>query len=702
MKSQLNVKGMCCAAEEQVIRNRLGRMPEVKELGFDLMNEMLTVEHTFPDEEPIRKALKEVGMGASDHCDHGCDTHEDTSGSKENIVLGVALTLAIASEAVGWSTGKEQSWPVIVLAVLAILLGGRETFAKGLVAVRTFTLNINFLMCLAVVGAVVIGSWPEAAMVTVLFAIAERIEAYSLDRARNAVKALMELAPQTAWIEQSGEWVEVDASSVAIGQRVRVKPGERIPLDGKVVSGESAVNQAPITGESIPVEKVVGDQLFAGTINEQGVLEFEVTGSRGNTTLDRIIKTVQEAQGSRAPTQRFIDNFARYYTPIVVILAILIATVPLAFGQPFWPWLYKALVMLVIACPCALVISTPVTVVSGLAAAAKQGILIKGGAHLESGRTLKLIALDKTGTLTHGQPKVTDVIAMHEYDEKRALQVAASLDHLSAHPIAKAIESKWDGALLPVTGFKSVTGRGVIGAVDGEAYMIGNHRMIEERGACCDHVHEVLDRLQAEGKTTVILANEKEALAVFGVADTLRDESVQAIKDLHGLGLKVAMLTGDNEATAAAIGKLAGIDDVQAELLPEDKLKIVEQLLTTHEAVGMVGDGVNDAPALAKATVGFAMGGAGTDTALETADVAIMNDDLRRIPSYVRLSRQTGSILTQNIVFALGLKVVFFALALTGIATLWMAVFADLGGSLIVVGNGLRLVRSKASDASKQ
>jgi len=461
-----------------------------------------------------------------------------------------------------------------------------------------------------------------------------------------------------------GEWVEVEAGSVALGQRVRVKPGERIPLDGEVVLGQSAVNQAPITGESIPVDKVVGDQLFAGTINEQGVLEFTVTGKRGNTTLDRIIKTVQEAQGTRAPTQRFVDNFARYYTTGIVIFAFLVAIVPLAFGQPFMPWLYKALVMLVIACPCALVISTPVTVVSGLAAAAKQGILIKGGVHLESGRNLRMIALDKTGTLTHGKPVVTDVIAMHDCDREKALQLAASLDHLSGHPVAKAIEDQWKGELLEVIGFESITGRGVAGTIEGVSYMVGNHRLIEERGACCDHVHSELDRLQAEGKTTVVLANAKEALAIFGVADTLRSESVDAIQELHKLGVKVAMLTGDNASTAKAIGSQAGIDDVQAELLPEDKLKVIEQLLESHGSVGMVGDGVNDAPALARATVGFAMGAAGTDTALETADVALMKDDLRKLPAYIRLSKKTAAILTQNIALAIGIKVVFFALYL--------------------------------------
>lgn len=694
MQSKFRIDAMDCPTEEGIIRNRLSKVAEVQYIEFDLMNRILTVDHAFSDDAPIVKALTEVGMKPAADCEVGCEPDSTIASKRDNFLLGLALILAVTSEVVGWMTGQEKSWPVFGLALIAMILGGKETFLKGIVAVKTFTLNINFLMCLAVVGAIIIGSWPEAAMVTVLFAIAERIESYSLDRARNAVRALMELAPERAWVQdEAGHWSEVEAASVAVGQRVRVKPGERIPLDGQVVLGQSAVNQAPITGESIPVDKAIGDQLFAGTINERGVLEFTVTGKRGNTTLDRIIKTVQEAQGTRAPTQRFVDNFARYYTPGVVIFAILVAIVPMAFGQPFWPWLYKALVLLVIACPCALVISTPVTVVSGLAAAAKQGILIKGGVHLESGRNLKMIALDKTGTLTHGKPVVTDIIPMHDFDREKALQIAASLDHLSGHPVAKAIEDQWKGELQEVKDFESITGRGVAGSIDGDAYMIGNHRLIEERGACCDHVHTDLARLQAEGKTTVILTNVKEALAIFGVADTLRSESVEAIRDLHTLGVKVSMLTGDNASTAKAIGSQSGIDDVQAELLPEDKLNVIEKLLEVHGSVGMVGDGVNDAPALARATVGFAMGAAGTDTALETADVALMKDDLRKLPAYIRLSKMTASILTQNIAIAIGIKAIFFALALTGHATLWMAVFADMGGSLLVVGNGLRLAR---------
>jgi Cd2+/Zn2+-exporting ATPase len=695
MKSKFLIQGMDCSAEEQVIKNRFGKVEQVTELEFDLVNRILTVTHEYDSDLPIRTVLKEIGLPPEEDCDVGCAPDKRDIG-RADIALGVAFALAILAEVVAYSTGNERSLPVLGLSLAAIGLGGVATFKKGLVAVKTLTLNINFLMCIAVVGAFVIGSYPEAAMVTVLFAIAERIESFALERARNAVKSLMTLAPETAFVFRDGVWLEVDAATVSLGERLRVRPGDRIPLDGLVLSGESSVDQAPITGESVPVDKVLGDQLFAGTINGEGMLEFTVTGSKGNTTLDRIIRTVQEAQGSRAPTQRFIDTFARYYTPIVVLIALLVAVVPSLFGQPFLPWLYKALVLLVIACPCALVISTPVTVVSGLAAAARRGILIKGGVHLESGKNLTLIALDKTGTLTHGEPKVTQVVTLHDYEESLVRQVAATLDSTSAHPIAKAIVGAWEGELLALEKFESLTGRGVAGDVGGAKYYLGNHRLIEEKGICCDHVHDAIGPIERDGKSLVLLANEKEVMAVFAVADTVRQESIEAVRKLHDLGLKVMMLTGDNEATAQAIGAQVGIDQIQAEMLPEHKLVTIQDALGRGERVGMVGDGVNDAPALAASTVGFAMGAAGTDTAIETADVALMDDDLRKLPEYILLSRRTSAILTQNIVMALLIKFVFFGLAMTGTATLWMAVFADMGASLLVVGNGLRILRTSS------
>jgi len=450
--------------------------------------------------------------------------------------------------------------------------------------------------------------------------------------------------------------------------------------------------------------KAAGDPVFAGTLNERGMLEFRVTANKGNTTLDRIIHTVQEAQGQRAPTQRFVDQFALYYTPAVVVFAVLVAVVPpLLFGTEFEPWFYKALVMLVIACPCALVISTPVTVVSGLAAAARQGILIKGGVHLENGRLIKAVALDKTGTLTHGRPIVTDMIPLVELSSDRLLQLAASVDAHSEHPIAAAIVSAWqDGgkterALLPIASFESITGRGAKAVVEGQLYYVGNHRQVEELGICGVHVEEVLHRLEKAGKTAVVLATATEPLCIIGVADTVREHSAEAIRQLHALGVKSVMLTGDNQTTASVIAAQVGIDDARGNLLPEDKLVAIDELVSRYGKVGMVGDGINDAPALAKSSIGFAMGSAGTDTAIETADVALMDDDLRKVPHFIKLSRDTSWVLKQNITLAIGIKAIFFGLALTGKATLWMAVFADMGASMIVVFNGMRLLKYKST-----
>lgn len=695
---------MDCATEEQIIQNRLRRIEEIDRLDFDLMNRVLTVRHRLDDERELVDALNSVGMQPELLEPEGDEEtgaqqtkseHGPAVPVRDRWLMGASGILAVAAEVIAWTTGDERSWPVIVFALGSIALGGRETIRKGIVSLRTFTLNINFLMTIAITGAAFIGQWPEAAMVTFLFGVAEMIEAFSLDRARHAIRSLMEMSPERAMVQVDGQWTEIAASSVGVGQLVRVRPGERVPLDGIVRNGSSFVNQAPITGESIPVSKAVGDQVFAGTINEKGSFDFEVTANSGHTTLARIIRAVQQAQGQKAPTQRFVDQFARYYTPIVVLLAILIAAIPpLFFAQPFAAWLYKALVLLVIACPCALVISTPVTVVSALASAARRGILVKGGVYMEEGRRLTQLALDKTGTLTHGLPKVTDVVAFDSIAESELLRLAASLDAPSEHPVASAIVAAYEGERAAVEGFESITGRGVKGNVEGQLYFLGNHRLAHEENYCRQEVEGVLERLEAEGKTAVILGNQDRALGVIAVADTIRDTSIQAIEELHKLGVRTLMLTGDNIRTAKAIAAQVGIDDARGDLLPEDKLTIIKELTSKKGHVAMVGDGINDAPALAQADVGFAMGAAGTDTAIETADVALMQDDLRKIPEFIRLSRKASTVLKQNIAFAIGVKVVFFALAFFGIATLWMAVFADMGASLLVVGNGLRLLRA--------
>lgn len=700
-QTKLYIAKMDCPTEEGMIRNRLRSVQGIDQLDFNLMQRELTVTHRLDDDKTILHALDSLGMEPRIRGEDEAKEEAEEEGAAPIsravwTTMGVSGAAAVFAEVLALTTGKESSPLVIGLSLLSIAVGGRETLRKGFLSVRTLSLNINFLMTIAIIGAVCIGQWPEAAMVTFLFAVAEMIEAFSLDRARNAIRSLMQMSPEVATVKnEQGVWSEVKADSVAVGTLVRVKPGERIPLDGIVREGQSSVNQAPITGESIPVEKKLGDTVFAGTINERGTFDFEVTGSRGNTTLDRIVRAVQEAQGQRAPTQRFVDQFAHYYTPAVVLVAVLVAAVPpLFFAQPFFPWLYKALVMLVIACPCALVISTPVTVVSGLAAAARRGILIKGGVYLENGRKLRALALDKTGTITLGKPTVTDVVSLRGEKKDTMLQLAASLDALSEHPVASAIVAAWrSGELLPVTDFEAITGRGVRGTVGGMLYFIGNRRLAEENNVCDPHAEAELARLEAEGKTAVVLTTQSEALAVLAVADTLRDTSIEALKELHALGIRTVMLTGDNQTTAKAIAAKVGIDDARGDLLPDDKLAAIADLQAKHGVVGMVGDGINDAPALAKSDIGFAMGAAGTDTAIETADVALMEDDLRKLPAFLRLSREVGNVLVQNISLAIGIKVVFFVLAFTGTATLWMAVFADMGGSLLVVFNGLRLLR---------
>lgn len=726
MQSTFIIPAMDCPAEEAVIRNGLKGITGIESLAFDLFNRRLTVTHSLPSEAPIAAALRRIGMDPErkdeDKADGpvwpeverrattpavapgGGPMKVPIASRRELVMLGLSGVLALAAEVVAWTTKSERSWPVLLLSALALLLGGLPTLHKGLIALRTFTLNINFLMTIAVAGAFAVGEYPEAAVVVFLFAVAELIEKYSLERARNAVRALMQMAPETAFIRQpDGAWKETPAAETPVGAVVRVRPGERLPLDGVVVAGESAVNQAPITGESVPVDKAEGDQVFAGTINEAGVLEFRTTGGRDQTTLARIIRTVQEAQASRAPTQRFVDRFARIYTPVVCAVAALVALAPwLAFDQPFYPWLYKALVLLVIACPCALVISTPVTVVSGLAAAARRGILIKGGAYLEEGRKIRVLALDKTGTITEGRPRLTDVVPLGS-NPGEVLHIAAALDSSSDHPVARAVVAGWEKsedrnrALPAVDGFKSLTGRGVEGRIEGAQYFIGNHRMAEERKVCTPAVEAELQKLEAQGKSAIVVARESppQALGVLAVADTPRETSVLAVRSLHALGVRTVMLSGDNQTTAEAIARAVGISDARGGLLPEDKITAIDAMISEHGqgAIGMVGDGVNDAPALARADVGFAMGAAGTDVALETADVALMRDDLRAVPEFIHLSRRTAAILRQNITIALAAKGVFFVLALAGSATLWMAVLADVGATIVVIANGLRVMR---------
>lgn len=697
MNTRIRIEQMDCPTEERLIRDALGRLPGVAGLQFNLLQRVLTVSH---DEGALAQVVPAIqALGFTPQVEDEGTTHQSigASATKPWWPLLLAGVVATASEVVHFAS-LGADWLVAALALAAIGLCGLNTYQKGWIALKNRNLNINALMSIAVTGAVLIGQWPEAAMVMVLFTLAELIEARSLDRARNAIRGLMDLAPPRATVRQAdGSWLNVDVQSIGLGAVVRVRPGERISLDGEVIGGSSTVNQAPITGESLPVEKRSGDVVFAGTINEAGSLEFRVTAAARDTTLARIIHAVEEAQGSRAPTQRFVDRFSRIYTPAVFAFALAVAVLPpLLIGGAWLDWVYRALVLLVVACPCALVISTPVTIVSGLAAAARKGILIKGGAYLENGRHLALLALDKTGTLTHGKPVLTDSLHLLEVGDPVHASWAASLAARSDHPVSRAlaVHAEEQGqALHEVEGFEALPGRGSKGRVDGRLLYMGNHRLVEDLGLCSAQLEQRLEALERQGKSVVVLCDEQRALMLFAVADTVRQTSREAVAELHELGVRTCMLTGDNAHTAAAIAEQVGVDEARGDLLPADKLAWIEASQARGRVVGMVGDGINDAPALARAEIGFAMGAAGTDTAIETADVALMDDDLRKIPAFVRLSRQTYAILVQNIVLALGIKAIFLGMTLAGEATMWMAVFADMGVSLMVVFNGLRLLR---------
>ncbi|CDS52979.1 Lead, cadmium, zinc and mercury transporting ATPase; Copper-translocating P-type ATPase [Polaromonas sp. CG9_12] len=713
---RFRIPSMDCPVEENDIRRVLEPIKGIRSLNFQLVARTLAIDA--PD-DALQAAVAAIGQAGykmqpfataaagggahGAHDEHDGHDHEHGHGSVPSGLprLVGALVLAGVAEAISLWAPEGRPWTLagMAVALVAIYLAGLEVYQKGLTALFKRRLNINALMTVAVTGAFLIGQWPEAAMVMALYSIAELIEAMAVDRARNAIKGLMALAPEDADMRQpGGNWQTVALNDVPLGTTVRVRPGGRIPLDGTVTAGASAVNQAPVTGESLPVDKAVGDSVFGGTINETGELELTVTAAAQDSTLARIIHAVEQAQGKRAPTQTLIDRFAAVYTPTVFVLALAVALLtPLLLD---WTWLealYKALVLLVIACPCALVVSTPVTVVSGLATAARRGILIKGGTYLEEARRLKAVALDKTGTLTQGTPALVDWQAWGDADRAEVGPIAARLADRSDHPVSKAIsqglaDSRSEGD-APVEAFGAVAGRGVQGSIDGNPYVLGNHRMMEERGQCSPALETALAVHEAQGRTVTLLAGAQGVLGFFAVADTLRDSARQAVAELKALGVVPVMLTGDNAATARAIAAQAGIDDVRGQLLPEDKLSAIRQLQSQYGPTGMAGDGINDAPALAQADIGFAMGGAGTDIAIEAADVVIMNDSLGRIAETIRLSRRTHAVLWQNITLALGIKAVFFVLAVFGSATLWMAVFADMGASLLVVANGLRLLR---------
>ena len=696
-ESVFKIDGMDCREEVAILERRLNPLPGLEDMTADLVGQRLRVRYDAAklSTRVIIEAVAQTGMRA-------WLEHEEPVGHSAAATARQRLVLASGAALAAGMLFEFGGLPAIAARaayLLSILTGGIYTARRAWAATRVMALDINVLMLVAVIGAMLIGEWSEAATVTFLFAFAQILEVRSMDRARHAIRALMSLTPPEAVVRRGSDEMRVSVDDVRLGEVLLVKPGEKIPLDGVVISGSSPVNQAPITGESLPVEKSSGDGVFAGTINGHGALDVRVTHLRQDTTLARIISLVELAQSQRAPTQAFVERFARYYTPAVIAVAIGIALVPpVLLAQPFSSWFYRALVLLVISCPCALVISTPVAVVSAIATAARRGVLIKGGVHLERLGSIRCVAFDKTGTLTRGTPHVVEVISLNDTAIDEVLEIAAGLEVRSEHPVgrailAKAVESGI--ALPPSVEFQSIPGRGAQGLVDGRSTLVGNHRLIEERGLCNAAIHERLDALAASGRTAVLVAREGRPLGIIALADRPRESARDAIELLRAQGVqRVVMLTGDNHASANALSREIGADETRAELLPHDKVTAVRDLRKIYGTVAMVGDGVNDAPALAAADVGIAMGTAGTDAALETADIALMADELLKIPFAIRLGRATLRNIQTNVTLSLGLKVIFLALAVTGSATLWMAVMADMGASLLVIANGMRLLRA--------
>jgi Cd2+/Zn2+-exporting ATPase len=572
-------------------------------------------------------------------------------------------------------------------------------------AVRRLRPDMNLLMTVAVIGALGIGEWLEAAMVVFLFSLALVLEHWSVDRARRAISALLELSPPTALVvpDEGGPPQEKPVEAVRVGRQVVVRPGDRIPLDGQVMTGESTVNQAPITGESAPVPKGPGDKVYAGTINQHGTLEFEVTRPNDDTTLARIIHLVQESRSRRSLAEQWIEKFARYYTPAMMALAIAIAVVPpLATGAAWTPWFYRALVLLVIGCPCALVISTPVTIVSALTSAARNGVLIKGGVYLEAAGRLDALAVDKTGTLTYGRPRVQRVIPLDDHTPEQLLRTAAAVEADSTHPLAEAIvreAARQDIVVGRAERFRNISGMGIEAVVDDEPFWVGSHRMMHDKGMETERAHDVALSIEDAGHTVVAVGTDDHVCGLMAVADGVRENAAAVVRALKEQGVRrVVMLTGDNEATARDIAARIGIDQWHAGLMPEEKVNAVKDLTRRADGVAMVGDGVNDAPAMAAADFGIAMGAIGSDVAIETADITLMSDEIGRIPWLVRHARRALAVIKQNVALALGIKAVFITLAIFGAATLWMAIAADMGASLLVIFNGLRLLKRQPMD----
>lgn len=717
-KIAFKIDGMDCAEEIAVLRKNLGPIVGgTDKLQFDLLNAKMIVaaERTDGITEQIIHAVTETGMRAIPWeaavearaqqqrgtwwVEHGRAAICCASGVFTLAGLGIHANTAGLFAALVDAAEARPGNSAIAFYTLGILTGAWYVAPKAVYAIRGFRADMNLLMTVAVIGAVLLGQWFEAASVAFLFSLALVLESWSVDRARNAIRALVSLAPQTARVRCPHEGCEEEkpVERVSVGAEVIVRPGERIPLDGEIVSGATSVNQAPITGESMPVAKRLGDAVYAGTINNEGAIRLRVTRAAKDTTLARIIHMVEEAQSRRAKSEQWVETFAKYYTPAMMAFACCVAVLPPLFTGAWNYWFYEGLVVLVIACPCALVISTPVSIVAGLATAARAGVLIKGGVYLEQAGLIDAVALDKTGTLTRGQVEVQRVISVNGHSDREVLAAAAALEANSDHPVARAIvnRAKQDGIdAVRVENATALPGRGIQANSNGNLYWAGSHRMLHEINADECTFHDTAVVLEDAGHSVVAVGINDRPIGFIGLADALRDNAHGSVAALKRAGVKyVHMLTGDNTGTAKAVAREAGVDAFDAELLPEDKVTSIKKLAARFSNVAMIGDGVNDAPAMASARLGIAMGAAGSDAAIETADIALMTDDLMRVSWLIGHARKTRAIIQQNIVFALAVKALFLALALFGAATLWMAIAADMGASLLVIFNVLRLLR---------
>lgn len=704
------VHGMDCAEEVAILERELAPLVGgAQNLTFDVVNKRMGVLSGRPSEAELRAAVAATGMHLAPW------SEEETEGGfwreRGRTVLcwasGVLLLLGFITHglhaggfanALAGSAGHAlPSW-VIGFYAVAVVSGAWFVAPKAAFALKRRRPDMNLLMMIAVLGAITIGEWFEAGAVSFLFALALLLESWSVGRARRAIQALVEVAPSTARVRQTDSEVEeVAVDAVLVGSVIVVPPGERIPLDGRVETGSTSVDESSITGESVPVPKSVGSEVFAGTINGEGAIEFRSTRGASDTQMARIIQMVEQAQSRRAPSEQWVERFARYYTPAMLLVAMLLAFVPPLVDGEWAVWFYQALVILVIACPCALVIATPVSIVAGLATAARNGVLIKGGVHLEAPARLRAIAMDKTGTLTFGRPRVERVIPLADHSERDLLGIAAALEADSTHPLASAILEEarsLDVDFKGASNLRMLPGRGAEADIDGKRFWIGSHRLMEERGIETPEAHKMAMAMEGWSHSVVVMGNDHHVCGLISITDAVRPDSKSAIRALRELGVeRIIMLTGDNRRTAEAVASATGVDQAMSELLPEDKVAAVVELTGQFGFVAMVGDGVNDAPALAASSTGIAMGAIGSAAAVETADIALMSDEIGRLPWLVSHSRRTLAVIKQNIVFALGLKLAFIVLAVSGLATLWMAIAADMGASLLVIGNGLRLLR---------